>query len=80
MMYPQGNYGYGMLFGGWIGWVFMILWWAIVVIAVIALVRWAVKFKKYHGADKSPVEIIKERYAKGEITREEFEKMRKDLV
>ncbi|WP_372714457.1 SHOCT domain-containing protein [Ilyobacter sp.] len=33
------------------------------------------KFKKDH----SPLDIVKERYAKGEITRDEFERMKKEL-
>lgn len=82
MMNPYGSYGYGgynMIFGGWIGWVFMVLWWAIIIIALVSLIRWAVKFKKYHGKEMSPMEIIKERYARGEITKKEFEDMKKDL-
>jgi putative membrane protein len=80
MMNNYGGYeGYNMVFGGWIGWIFIVLWWAIIIIALVSLVRWAVKFKKYHGHEKSPMEIIKERYAQGEITKEEFESMKKDL-
>ncbi len=62
--------------------IFMVFWWVVIIVVAILLIRWAAQFKKIHmyrGEEKSPIEIIKERYAKGEITRKEFEDMKKDL-
>ncbi|MDE2071708.1 MAG: SHOCT domain-containing protein [Patescibacteria group bacterium] len=54
---------------------------AVVVIAVIRLVfigprRW--RRSRWHIADDA-MEILKERYAKGEINKDEFEQKKKDL-
>ena len=67
--------------GGWwmlIGWLWMLVFWG----GLIALVVWAVKQFTTHrpGARASPLDIIKERYARGEISREEFERLKHDLA
>jgi putative membrane protein len=71
------GYGFG---GGWMlfGSIFMILFW----IAIILLIIWL--YKQITGTQKeapteSALEILKKRYAKDEISKEEFEKMKKDL-
>ena len=51
--------------------------WAIV-IAIFLVVAFVI-VKSPNGTGKSPLAILKERYAKGEITKDEFEKMTKDL-
>lgn len=69
----MGYYG-GGLFGG----VFMVLVWAGIIFFIVWVVREAVGGRK-ENSEKGPREILNERYAKGEITKEEFESKKKDL-
>lgn len=76
MMY---QYGYGESFMGYglLGGVLMILFWA----ALIYLIVWIVRVAEHKNAShKKPTEYLKERYAKGEITKEEFDSVRKDIL
>ena len=70
--------GYGMMGGfGLIGLLFNI----VIIVGIIVLVVWAVK--RYTGAsnnsNQSPREISQARYARGEITREQYQQMLSDL-
>lgn len=76
-MWGYGHMG-GLGYGFGLGFIFQILFWIIVIWLVISLVR----YHKDGGQDRKEdgaMEILKKRYAKGEITKEEFEKMKKDL-
>jgi putative membrane protein len=75
----------GMHFwGGWgiLGIILMVLFWAF----IIWLIVWGVR--KFGRRDystggttgsRTPLDIAKERYAKGEINREQFEEIKKNL-
>jgi putative membrane protein len=79
-MWDHGmNWGYGW---GALGIVHMLLWWVLIVVAIVALVRLIA-----HGAahrepprESRAIEILKERYARGEIGKDEFEQKKRDLA
>lgn len=62
-------------------WILMLLFWVLVIAGLVYAVRWLAGQGRREGGGpgKTPLDILKERYARGEITREEFERMKKDL-
>ena len=82
----MGNFGPGMMGGygmGWgFGWFFMLLWWALIIAGIVVLVRWLAGTSRdsHNIAGKTALDILKERYARGEINRETYEQMRRDLT
>ncbi len=68
---------------GWMGpgWIIMIIFWVLVIAGGIALVRWFGMRDRGSGDTRrrTPLEILQERYARGEIEREEYEQKRRDL-
>ena len=74
-----GWYGWGW---GLIGMLLMLLFWVLIIVGGILLVRWALEqsgrgYRLSQG--ESALDILKKRYASGEITKEEFERMKADL-
>jgi len=68
-------YGYGMG-NGWFG---MGLWW-IVIVAVVVWLAWM--FGRGGGSavrGESALELLKKRYARGEIGRDEYEQKKRDI-
>jgi putative membrane protein len=72
--------GWGM---GWFGGVFMIAFWILVIVGLVFLIKWLIHMSKGHTVVRHSgtraLDILRERYAKGEIEREEFEEKKKDL-
>ena len=70
---PFSGFNYGHMGG-----VGMIIFWILVLIGIIYLIRNAGSCRVGKGEER-PLEILKERYARGEIDKEEFESKKKDL-
>jgi len=87
MMGDFYNMGWGGGFGFGFGWIFMLLFWGLIVWVIIYLVKNSSsngccggKHDDKNGqSGKAALDILKERYAKGELSKEDFDKMKNDL-
>jgi len=70
-----GNWGYS-----WIGGSVMIFFWILVIIGVIVFIR-GLTGNRLCGVqtDETPLEMLRRRYARGDMTKDEFEAKKRDL-
>ena len=76
MMWRGGGWTWGV--GMWLGGLAMLVLWGALIVGAILVVR-LVGGIPGRDVRTSPLDILKRRYASGEITREQYEQMRKDL-
>lgn len=69
----SGNFG--MISG------FMWFFWIFIIVGLYFIIKWILQQNQGNEVkiEENPLEILKRRYAKGEIEREEFEEKNKDL-
>ncbi|HUW37827.1 MAG TPA: SHOCT domain-containing protein [Rhodocyclaceae bacterium] len=77
----MGHYG-----GGWggmgLGMIGMALFWILLIVGIVALVKggWGPGAAGGRRQEKTALDVLKERYARGEIEKTEFEQKKRDLA
>ncbi len=71
MHYMWGATGIGMM-------LMMILFWGLIIVGLVFGIRWLISEGKAPRSD-SALEILRQRYARGEINKEEFETKKQEL-
>jgi len=61
--------------GGW-----MFLWWILIIVVIVGAVSFFIRQGNPASREKSALDILKERYARGEISKEEFEEKKRDVL
>lgn len=70
MDYGFGSMGIGMLILG-------LVFWILIIVGLVLLIKYLWEGR---GGQESALEVLKKRYARGEITKEEFEEKKKDIL
>ena len=85
---PYGGWqmGPGMMDGGWFGGIFMLVFWVLIIVGLVFLIKWLIQTTRgTRRTDESAsasraVEILEERYARGEIDKDEFLEKKRHLT
>jgi putative membrane protein len=74
----MGPYGFGNEW--WMGWIMMLAFWLLVIVGIVVLIRVATGTAARRDGADTPLEILRRRYAAGELSKEQFEQMKRDVV
>jgi putative membrane protein len=80
MMFGPSGWGGGGF--GFLGMLPMLFFWLLIIAGVVLLIRWAMigGNPRQSGPGESALDILKKRYARGEIDKEEFDAKRRELA
>ena len=80
-MMDMMNNGQGSMMGGM--WFFSILFWLLIIAGVVFISKWFLERNRIRDGsgvnDESALDILKKRYANGDIDQKTFEQMKKDI-
>jgi putative membrane protein len=72
------DYGWGMGFG--FGLFTIIIFLALLILGIVYLVKMIAGSPKKGDKEETAIDVLKKRYAKGEISKEEFDKIKDDIA
>ncbi len=80
MWFGLGRFGYGHMVPwlSWLGPIAMVVFWGLVVTGIVMLILYLARGSR-SAQSGTALSILNERYARGEISKEEYEQKRKDL-
>ncbi|AHF80776.1 SHOCT domain-containing protein [Thermococcus paralvinellae] len=70
------GFGYFGIFGA----IFMLLFWVAIIVAVVWFIKWIIEQSPSGTSKKRALEILDEKYARGEIDDEEYERRKRKLL
>jgi len=68
---------------GWgtgFGWIFIVIFWILLILGIVYLVKYVAVSGKREEPKETALDILKKRYATGEISKEEFDRIKDDLM
>jgi len=71
---------FGMGWGIGFGWIFMVIFWILLILGIVYLVKFVSVGVKKEEPKETALDILKKRYASGEINKEEFDRIKDDLM
>jgi putative membrane protein len=76
-----GGYDYGWGWSMGFGMISMVLFWLLVILGIVVLIKWLIggPSRQVRETANRALEVLKERYARGEIGRDEYEQTKRDL-
>ena len=78
----EREWGWGMhpMWGAWglTMALMMLVFWGVAIVVIVLGIRWLVAQRKASGPDPA-LDLLRQRYARGEIDKEEFDSKRRDL-
>ncbi|SRR6266571_3350899 len=81
------EWGWGMhpMWGMWGVWgigmmLMMLVFWGVVIVGIVLAIRWLMTQSRDPRMTDSALDILRQRYARGDISKEEFEAKKKDLA